>query len=69
MTIGRMMIGISSEGELLQPICNFCVKTCVTKTIGGDGNFVKGKQFNPFDLSGNLAWKLFLKERKYEFYL
>ena len=33
------------------------------------GNFVKGKQFNPFDLSGNFAWKLFLKERKYKFYL
>ena len=37
------MIGISREGELLQPICIFCVKTCATKTIGGDGKFCEGK--------------------------
>ena len=34
------------------------------KTIRGVmGNSGEGKQFKPFDLSGNLTWKLFLKKK------
>ena len=39
-----------------------CLKKTKKTIRGVMGNSGEGKQFKPFDLSGNLTWKLFLKK-------